>query len=288
MQWSDALGKPHGRYGGTPRIVSLVPSLTELLVALGLAEHLVGRTGFCIHPRQVVRRIPKLGGTKGFKLERLRALKPTHVIVNIDENRREEVEALADFVPHVIVTHPLTARDNLDLYRLLGGVFGRETEAEELCAGFENAWTALTRQTAALPRQRVLYLIWREPWLSVARDTYISHMLAAAGWDTLPLESTVRYPEIDLHALAGAAEIVLLASEPYPFRVQHLRQLRELLPGTQSALIDGEMVSWYGSRAIDGLRYLRELRARMAAPSSTSSTGPGPLLPKDLMTPLRR
>ncbi|HRD93697.1 MAG TPA: helical backbone metal receptor, partial [Accumulibacter sp.] len=119
MQWSDAIGKHHRRYPGKPRIVSLVPSLTELLVALGLAELLVGRTGFCIHPRQVVGRLPKLGGTKGFDVDKLRALQPTHVLVNIDENRREEVEPLRDFVPHLIVTHPLAARDNLELYRLL-------------------------------------------------------------------------------------------------------------------------------------------------------------------------
>jgi ABC-type Fe3+-hydroxamate transport system substrate-binding protein len=267
MQWSDALGKPHGRYSGSPRIVSLVPSLTELLVALDLAEALVGRTGFCIHPRQVVRRIPKLGGTKGFRIDKLRELKPTHVLVNIDENRREEVEALADFVPHLIVTHPLTVGDNLDLYRLLGGVFGREQRAEVLCDAFEREWAALNVLAAGLARQQVVYLIWREPWLSVARDTYISRMLAAAGWDTLPLESPVRYPEIDLPALAGDAEIVFLSSEPYPFREQHVRQLTKQLPGTRSSLIDGEMVSWYGSRAIHGLKYLRELRTRLADPS---------------------
>ena len=264
MQWSDALGKSHEQYQGTPRIVSLVPSLTELLVALDLAEALVGRTGFCIHPRQVVRRVAKLGGTKGFAIDKLRALRPTHVLVNIDENRREEVEALSGFVPHLIVTHPLTALDNLTLYRLLGGIFKRETQAAALCADFAREWSALCLLAKTLPRQRVLYLIWREPWLSVARDTYISRMLASAGWDTLPIESPVRYPQIDLPALAAEADIVFLASEPYPFREPHRRQLATLLPGTRSVLIDGEMVSWYGNRAIQGLAYLRELRASLA------------------------
>ena len=110
----------------------------------------------------------------------------------------------------------------------------------------------------------MLYLIWREPWLSVARNTYISRMLAAAGWDTLPLASLVRYPEIDLPELAREAEIVFLSSEPYPFRAKHLHSLTEYLPGTRVALIDGEMISWYGSRAIRGLAYLRELRASFA------------------------
>ncbi|EXI81250.1 MAG: vitamin B12-transporter protein BtuF [Candidatus Accumulibacter appositus] len=267
MQWSDAIGKQHDRYADTPRIVSLVPSLTELLVDLGLAEQLVGRTGFCIHPRQAVRRLPKLGGTKGFALDKLRALAPTHVLVNIDENRREEVEALQAFVPHVIVTHPLAVRDNLALYELLAGIFGGnaevETRATALAADFEREWRALSAQTDTLPRQRVLYLIWQQPWLSVARDTYISRMLAAAGWDSLPIESALRYPEVDLAALARQADWLLLSSEPYPFREQHLRQLAEQLPTTRATLINGEMVSWYGSRAIRGLAYLRELRARL-------------------------
>ncbi|WP_313953837.1 helical backbone metal receptor [Accumulibacter sp.] len=264
MQWSDAIGKPHGPYPGRPRIVSLVPSLTELLVDLGLAEVLVGRTGFCIHPRQLVRRVPKLGGTKGFDVGKLRALQPTHVIVNIDENRRDEVDALREFVPHLIVTHPLAARDNLDLYRLLGGVFGREAQAAALATDFEREWLALSADADRLPRQRVLYLIWQQPWLSVARDTYISRVLAAAGWDTLPAESTLRYPEVDLPALAGEAEMILLSSEPFPFREQHRRRLAAELPETPVALIDGEMVSWYGSRAIRGLAYLRQLRAGLA------------------------
>lgn len=269
MQWSDAIGKQHARCADTPRIVSLVPSLTELLVDLGLAEYLVGRTGFCIHPRQIVRRLPKVGGTKGFSIDKLRALAPTHVLVNIDENRRDEVDALHAFVPQVIVTHPLTVRDNLALYELLGGIFGGDPQVEArsraLAADFEREWAALCTHTGTLPRQSVLYLIWRQPWLSVARDTYISRMLAAAGWDSLPADSALRYPEVDLPALAREADWLLLASEPYAFRERHLRQLAEQLPGARATLIDGEMVSWYGSRAIRGLAYLRQLRARLAS-----------------------
>jgi ABC-type Fe3+-hydroxamate transport system substrate-binding protein len=107
------------------RIVSLVPSLTELVCALGLADRLVGRTGFCIHPRDAVRRIPKVGGTKTVKLDAVRALAPTHVVLNVDENRKEDADALARFVPNLVVTHPLAPLDNLALYRQFGRVFGR-------------------------------------------------------------------------------------------------------------------------------------------------------------------
>jgi ABC-type Fe3+-hydroxamate transport system substrate-binding protein len=244
MQWADALGQLHDRYPGSPRIVSLVPSLTELLIALGLAAQLVGRTGFCVHPRAALRGIPKLGGTKGFDRERLRALQPSHVLVNVDENRRDEVAALTDLVPHLVVTHPLAARDNLDLYRLLGGIFDREQEAAALCAAFEREWTALADVAALLPRQRVLYLIWRDPWFSVARDTYISRMLAAAGWDTLPAVSAQRYPQIELAETVRDAEIIFLASEPYPFRERDRQRLLRDMAAQRWQLIDGEMVSW--------------------------------------------
>ena len=122
----DALGTVHAPAEDAQRIVSLVPSLTELLCDLGLSDKLVGRSGFCIHPRDTVKRIPKMGGTKDADIEKIRAATPTHLVVNIDENRREQVEALARFVPHIVVTHPLVPEDNLELFRLFGGLFRRE------------------------------------------------------------------------------------------------------------------------------------------------------------------
>ena len=152
MALIDALGCLHQRYDGVPRIVSLVPSLTELICDLGLANCLVGRTGFCVHPRQVLRHIPKVGGTKDVKLDVVRQLAPTHLIADIDENRRDAVEAMAQFVPHVIVVHPRTVDDNLDLYALLGGVFGRDAEAAGLADGFAAAREALARFSVSQPR----------------------------------------------------------------------------------------------------------------------------------------
>src|ERR1700749_3238481 len=120
-----------------PRIVCLVPSIPELLCDLGLAGQLVGRTGFCIHPWETVREIPKVGGTKDLKFDRIRELEPTHVVVNVDENRKEDAEALAEFIPNVVVTHPLAPRDNLDLYRRMGREFDRGGEAGGLGERFE-------------------------------------------------------------------------------------------------------------------------------------------------------
>ncbi|MCL4682956.1 MAG: ABC transporter substrate-binding protein [Rhodocyclaceae bacterium] len=256
----DALGTQHTPVQGNPRIVSLVPSLTELLCELGLAANLVGRSGFCIHPRETVARIPKMGGTKDADIEKIRAAAPTHLVVNVDENRREQVEELARFVPHVVVTHPNAPEDNLDLFRLLGGIFRREAQAERLAADFRAAREALRRVTENLPRSRVLYLIWKDPWMTVSRDTYISAMLAAAGWDTLPETSAARYPETDaVSSGLTFADRVLLSTEPYRFTAQHLAEAAARF-GAPAQLIDGEMVSWYGSRAAAGLRYLARLR----------------------------
>ncbi len=257
----DALGTPHLPAQGEPRIVSLVPSLTELLCDLGLADALVGRSGFCIHPREVVKRIPKMGGTKDADIGKIRAAAPTHLVVNVDENRREQVDELPRFVPHVVVTHPLAPEDNLDLFRLFGGIFRREARAAKLADEFLAAREELRRATQDLPRRRVLYLIWKDPWMTVARDTYISAMLAAAGWDTLPEQSGARYPEVDA-MLPGLTLLdrVLLSTEPYRFTEKHLAEA-EARFGKPARLIDGEMVSWYGSRAAAGLRYLAQLRA---------------------------
>jgi ABC-type Fe3+-hydroxamate transport system substrate-binding protein len=239
---------------GPARIVCLVPSITELLCDLGLAEELVGRTGFCIHPWETVRTIPKVGGTKDVDVEKVRALRPTHVVVNVDENRRETAEALAEFVPEVIVTHPLGPHDNLALYRRLGTAFGREAEAEALCARLEDELAAVA--ATQRPRRDVLYLIWREPWMTVAPDTYIARTLALFNWHTVPADVEDRYPQLELADVAGAVDRVLLSSEPYHFKEHHFGEIRAALPTAAVSLIDGEMTSWYGSRAIAGLRYL--------------------------------
>lgn len=264
----DAAGTRHAPVTMAPRIVSLVPSLTELICDLGLADHLVGRTGFCIHPRDTVRRIPKVGGTKDVNIARIRELQPSHLIVNIDENEKPTIDELARFVPHVIVTHPLAPRDNLDLYHLLGGIFGCTERAAELGLEFEHAYDDVITACRTLPRQNVLYLIWRAPWMTVSRDTYISRTLALIGWDTLPAVAAARYPEIELDAtLLTGADHILLSSEPYRFRERDVAALDKLLPPEarrKVRLIDGEMTSWYGSRAIQGLAYLKDFRLAAA------------------------
>ena len=265
MNWlPDATGKRHARFAQPEnlRIACLVPSITETLFALGLGNRVVARTGFCIHPEPLIRDVLKVGGTKDVNVSKLIAAEPTHVIVNIDENRKETVDHLYRVIPHVIVTHPLVPEDNVALFRLLGHIFSVEPQAEALVQQLDLALRDTQNAAASVPSQTVLYAIWKNPWMTVSRDTYISAMLAAVGWKTVPAQTDKRYPEIAHDdALWRIAERVFLSTEPYAFGDEHVAELCEKWQLTQPvALIDGEMVSWYGVRAIAGLRYLAQLR----------------------------
>jgi len=252
------------------RIASLVPSLTELVVALGLGDRLVARTGWCIHPAAALARVTKVGGTKTVNLAKLRRLAPTHVLVNVDENRRETVEAIrawGEAAPEIVVTHPLAPEDNLALVAQLAAVFGGQPGVAARADGLH---AALTRELAATrpegrPEQQVLYLIWHDPWMTVARDTYLSRMLARIGWRTLPAveggeAGAARYPPLaGDEPWLGRVERVLLSSEPFAFEARHVAEAQALCPGARVQRVDGELLSWYGARAVAGLAYLRAL-----------------------------
>jgi Periplasmic binding protein len=277
--YQDALGTIHAAAGPQARTISLVPSITELLLDLGLAAQVVGRTGFCIHPAGLVRNIPKIGGTKDVNVEKIRQLSPTHLVVNVDENELPAVQQLRMFVPHVIVTHPQAPQDNVALYQLLGGIFSKIQAAETLTASFETELANL--RAKAWPARRVLYVIWQDPWMTVARDTYISRMLALINWHTWPdvqggsgiadadcvpcnaSAGATRYPTFKFsEALTREIDLVLLSTEPYSFTEKHADMLEQQI-GKPVLLIDGEMISWYGSRAVAGLRYLGEFAAQL-------------------------
>lgn len=260
MIFVDAIGQQHHPVDAAlapPRIVCLVPSITELLCDLGLSPFVVGRTGFCIHPAQTVQAIEKIGGTKDVNVEKIRRLAPTHLIVNIDENEKPTVDILTGFIAHVIVTHPVTPRDNLALYRLLGGIFGVEARAQQLCDAFDHA---IRQMPAVGQTQTVLYCIWKDPWMTISPDTYISNMLALKGWKSwVSPESAQRYPVFEWREnVLQQIDLVLLSSEPYRFTDDDVVALEQQL-GKTVRLVDGEMLSWYGSRAIAGLDYLRRL-----------------------------
>ena len=261
----DAAGRAHRPAGKHARIVSLVPSITELLFEMGLAEQVVGRTAFCVHPRNRVKSVGSVGGTKQLNMDKLERLKPTHIIVNIDETPRPLADELARSGYEVVVTHPIEVRDNLVLFRQIGALFRREQEAVTLCARFEAAFEAAMKVVRTLPVRHVLYLIWKDPWMTVSQDTYIARMLALVKWRTIAHDPENRYPTVELNdQLLEQADLVLFGSEPFPFKETHIEAFRANFPdhASKAAIIDAEMTSWYGSRAIAGLAYLAEFARR--------------------------
>ena len=263
----DDNGAAHRPAAGEIRIVSLVPSITELVFVLGLKDKLVGRTTFCVHPHPEVDAVTRVGGTKTVKLEKLKALAPTHVIVNVDENRREDVDVMRGWGCSIVVTHPIEPSDNLRLFRLLGAIFGRGAAAEKLCRQFRQAHESLTALAESLPERKVLYLIWRDPWMTISDDTYISRTLALANLKSRGGRPDLRYPEVEFEdALMRDVDAVLLSTEPFPFKQKHVEEVKNLTRqwSLPVSLIDAEMVSWYGPRAIPGLRYLQTFAAELA------------------------
>jgi ABC-type Fe3+-hydroxamate transport system substrate-binding protein len=243
-----------------------VPSLTELVCELGLGESLVGRTGYCIHPAQSVARVPKVGGTKTINLRKIRELAPTHVILNKDENRLEDAESLKAFVPNLVITHPLVAADNLALYQEFGEVFNCKVRAEDLAQQFRDELALCREQTWG--EKKVLYLIWKNPWMTISPPTYIASMLQEVGLKIVgpttnePDVMPDRYPQFEgQEASSWSADAILFSSEPYRFSEIDFADTANWAPSAAPrSLIDGEMLSWYGPRAIAGLRYLRKFR----------------------------
>lgn len=266
---SDAGGTTHAPAGPGARIASFVPSITELLIDLGLAGNLVARTRFCIHPAGTVKGIEAVGGTKKASVAKLEAIAPTHAVLNIDENTIEMAEALRAFVPNIIVTHPIGPGDNFALYRLLGGIFGKAREAEQLCTRLRAAMADLEAFAAELPAARVCYFCWKDPWMTVSRDTYIARSLALVNLTSVGHDDAVRYPQITIdEALLAETDFFLFSSEPYAFSPADMAAFADQygLPPESCVAIDGEYASWYGSRAIGAMAYLRRFAEALPLP----------------------
>lgn len=233
------------------RVVSLVPSTTETLFALGLGERVVGVTRFCVRPRERVRALPKVGGTKDLELDRLIALAPELVLGNVEENTPAIFAAIEERFP-LYAAFPRTLDDAVEDLRNLGRLFELSERAEALAAEIDAARAAL--RAVATPFSYV-YLIWRKPYMAVGTDTFIAAVLAEAG-GVNALSGPERYPEVSIEALA-AADRVLLSSEPFPFKAAHADALVAAgVPREKLHFVDGQACSWHGVRLIEGLREL--------------------------------
>lgn len=252
------------------RIVSLCPSLTELVFDLGLAGELVGRTKFCVHPADGVDRIERVGGTKNPKIERIVELAPDLVLLNEEENRAEDAEALVAAGLRIHTSLPRTVEETAEMVRSIGVAVGRPGRAEEIAADIEARAARVRADVAArgsaAARPTYAYLIWRDPIMTVNADTFVSALLDLAGARNVFGAVEERYPTVTAKQL-GAAEPdrVLLSSEPFPFRESHRDELAEAtgLPADRFHFVDGELLSWHGSRTPDGIDYAEKVVTEM-------------------------
>lgn len=251
---TDQLGQRIDLPAPARRIVSLVPSQTELLFDLGAGAAVVGCTRYCVHPAQRVAGIARVGGTKKFDFAAIDALAPDLIIANREENYADGVARLREKYP-VWVSDIVSLADALAMIRAVGTLTGRAEQATSIAAEIETGFAGLTRA----PARRVAYFIWRKPWMVVGGGTFIDHIVQRLGWVNV-FGGLARYPEVNARALADAApELLLLSSEPFPFREAHARELLALVPGARVLQVDGEMFSWYGSRLRLAPAYLRSL-----------------------------
>jgi ABC-type Fe3+-hydroxamate transport system substrate-binding protein len=269
IQLTDALGSPIELSSPARRIVSLVPSTTETVFALGAGERLVGVTRFCVHPEEARSQAQVIGGTKTLRLEAIRGLSPDLILANQEENREQDVRELQSLAP-VYVTFPRDVPTAVVEVVKLGTLLDREAEARALAAEVAEALGRLRREAEGRRSFRFLYLIWRNPYLAVGRGTFIDALLSEAGGQNAIAEGRDRYPKLSAGEMARLSpEVIFLSSEPFPFADAHRQELVGELSGIgwrgACLLCDGELLSWHGARMRQGLPYLSHLAREVVA-----------------------
>lgn len=255
-QHTDMMGRTILLTGTPERIVSVVPSQTELLYDLGLGERVVGITRFCVHPREWFRSKKRIGGTKQLHIQAILDLQPDLILANKEENTREDIETLASQVP-VWISDISTLSEAQQMISSTGALTGTQQQADQLNESISQSFAALS-ETSPAPR-RAAYLIWRNPWMTIGRDTFIHNMLLRCGCTNVYADQN-RYPVTSIAELAALQpDIVFLSSEPYPFKKVHIAELQVHLPEARILLVDGEMFSWYGSRLRHAAAYFSSL-----------------------------
>lgn len=257
--FTDQTGREILLHGIPRRIISLVPSQTELLHELGLHEEVVGITKFCVHPVEWFRSKTRVGGTKELKIDIIRQLQPDLIIANKEENVKEQIEKLEKHYP-VWVSDVTDLNDAYEMISEIGRLVNKYETSEKLIARIKTNFLHLETKP---PKLKTCYLIWRKPYMTVGGDTFIHSMIEAAGFENVFKDQT-RYPAIIPENLKNKkVELLLLSSEPFPFRQKHIDELQPQLPGTKIILVDGEIFSWYGSRLLKAPDYFLQLRRQL-------------------------
>ena len=255
----DQMGRDLSAPFPPKRIISLVPSQTELLGHLGLDQEVVGITKFCLHPDSWRKSKAVIGGTKYFNFDVIHSLRPDLIIGNKEENYQEGIEKLGAHYP-VWLSDVTTLKQALGMIQGIAELTGKEVEGINLINELRKSLSEINPFSG----QRVLYLIWRDPWMVAASGTFIHEMLAHAGFKNC-LSNRERYPKLTSEDLGRISpDVIFLSSEPYPFKEKHINEIRSLCPNAKVVLVDGEMFSWYGSRLLHFTQYIEKLRTQLA------------------------
>ena len=243
------------------RIISIVPSQTELLFDLGLDKEVIGITKFCVHPAEWFKTKTRIGGTKKLDLDKIKQLHPDIIFANKEENSKEQIEELAKQFP-VWISDVNSLDGALEMIEAIGTVTSKQQQAEKIKQQIKKNFSQLITPTS---KSKACYLIWKDPYMTVGGDAFIHEMITRAGFQNVFAQKS-RYPQITIRDLQHMnCELLFLSSEPYPFKQKHLDEFQQLLPNKKILLVDGEMFSWYGSRLIKAPAYFQQLAQQIAA-----------------------
>ena len=261
--FTDQIGNQHIFESTPKRIVSIVPSQTELLYDLGLEDSIVGITKFCVHPIHFNKTKTIVGGTKNINFEKVKALNPDVIIANKEENTKEIVEKLSQICP-VIVTDIYTIEDNLQMILALGKLFNKRIEAQKWFDKITFAYHDFQNFIKDKPTKKVAYFIWKDPYMVAGSDNFINELLKLNHFTNI-FQDSGRYPEIALEKLQVEKDLDLLflSSEPFPFTEEHALEIKKNALHSKTVLVDGEMFSWYGSRLLKAFTYFKKLHLEL-------------------------
>ena len=240
-------------YQSTNKIVSLVPSITELLFDLNLETHVIGRTKFCIHPKELIAKCAVIGGTKNVDIKKIMGLSPDIIIANKEENDKNQIENLSNEIP-MFITNVSGYQTALEMIHKIGILTNSESTANILIREINESFSINFKK-----KKTCVYLIWKDPYMTVGADTFIHSMITKCGYKNL-FSQTQRYPITSIEEIISMnPEEILLSSEPYPFGVKHLHQLQKEIPNSKVRLVDGTYFSWYGSRMRNSMAYFKSI-----------------------------
>ncbi len=269
MLWTDQLGRTVEIPTTPQRIISLVPSQTELLHFFGLDGRVVGLTKFCVHPEEWLRTKPNVGGTKRYDIDRIRELGPDLILGNREENDQEQIEILSREFP-VWMSDIVNLCDALAMINRVGTIVGSQGAAARLIGAINEGFRELSAERVSKEREpvRAAYFIWRRPYMVAGHSTFVTEMMRLCGLtNVFEQDTSSRYPTVTMEQIrAQNPDVLLLSSEPYPFAEKHLEEFHAMLPRARALLADGEIFSWYGPRLLLAPDYFRALLERCGRP----------------------